>query len=88
MALTRVSLSRREKNEWSTVALAEDYPCLLQNGNCRRNGVRRIEQNKEYVVSYIRQQLLSLDIHPAESGRNHAGALSHLKTEFSFYFER
>ena len=43
-------------------------------------------QEQEYVVSYIRRQLLSLDIHPAENGPYpaYAGALSHLKTSFHF----
>ena len=73
-----------EKNEWSTVALAGTLP--LQNGNLPQEWGEKNRQEQEYVVSYIRRQLLSLDIHPAESGPYpaYAGALSHLKTSFHF----
>ena len=73
-----------EKDEWSTVALAGTLP--LQNGNLPQEWGEKNRQEQEYVVSYIRRQLLSLDIHPAESGPYpaYAGALSHLKTSFHF----
>ena len=58
----------------------------LQNGNLPQEWGEKNRQEQEYVVSYIRRQLLSLDIHPAESGPYpaYAGALSHLKTSFHF----
>ena len=58
----------------------------MQNGNLPQEWGEKNRQEQEYVVSYIRRQLLSLDIHPAESGPYpaYAGALSHLKTSFHF----
>ena len=66
-----------EKDEWSTVALAGTLP--LQNGNLPQDWGEKNRQEQEYVLSYIRRQLLSLDIHPAESGPYpaYAGAFSH-----------
>ena len=46
-----------EKDEWSTVALAGTLP--LQNGNLPQEWGEKNRQEQEYVVSYIRRQLLS-----------------------------
>ena len=73
-----------EGNEWHTVALAGTQP--LQNGKLPQVWDEKNRQEQGYVTSYIRQQLLSLGIHPEENGPYpaYAGALSHLKTDFRF----
>ena len=73
-----------EKNEWNTVALAGTLP--LQDGRLPQEWGEKNRQEQDYVVSYIRRQLLSSGIHPTESGPYpaYAGALSHLKTSFRF----
>lgn len=73
-----------EKDEWNTVALAGTQP--LQNGKLPQVWDEKNRKEQDYVASYIRRQLLSLDIHADENGPYpaYAGALSHLKTEFHF----
>lgn len=75
------------KNEWNTVALAGTQP--LQDGKLPQEWGDKNRQEQDYVVSYIRHQLLSSGIHPTESGPYpvYAGALSHLKTSFHFTLE-
>lgn len=67
------------------------YGCTSRNtafARCRLPQVWDEKNRKEqdYVASYIRRQLLSLDIHSTENGPYpaYAGALSHLKTDFRF----
>ncbi len=76
-----------EKNEWNTVALAGTQP--LQDGKLPQEWGEKNRQEQDYVVSYIRRQLLSAGIHPTENGPYavYAGALSHLKTSFHFTLE-
>ena len=64
-----------EKNEWNTVALAGTLP--LQDGRLPQEWGEKNRQEQDYVVSYIRRQLLSSGIHPTESGPYpaYAGAL-------------
>lgn len=73
-----------EQEEWNTVALAGTQP--LQNGKLPQIWDEKNKKEQGYVTSYIRQQLLSLGIHPTENGpySAYAGALSHLKTDFHF----
>ncbi|UBD18214.1 isochorismate synthase [Bacteroides salyersiae] len=73
-----------ERNKWNTVALAGTQS--LQNGELPREWDDKNREEQEYVASYIRSQLLSLGIQPAEFGPYpaFAGALSHLKTDFHF----
>lgn len=73
-----------ESDEWSTVALAGTQP--LRNGKLPQIWNEKNRKEQEYVTSYIRQQLRSLDIHSTEKGPYpvYAGTLSHLKTDFRF----
>lgn len=73
-----------EKDEWHTVALAGTQP--LQDGKLPQVWDEKNRKEQDYVASYIRRQLLSLNIHSIESGPYpaYAGALSHLKTDFRF----
>lgn len=73
-----------EKDEWNTVALAGTQP--LQAGKLPQVWDEKNRKEQDYVASYIRRQLLSLDIHSTENGPYpaYAGALSHLKTDFHF----
>ena len=73
-----------EKDEWHTVALAGTQP--LQDGRLPQVWDEKNRKEQDYVASYIRRQLLSLDIHSTENGPYpaYAGALSHLKTDFRF----
>lgn len=72
------------KGEWNTVALAGTQS--LQDGKLPQEWDEKNREEQEYVASYIRHQLRSLDIHPTENGPYpaFAGALSHLKTDFRF----
>lgn len=72
------------ENEWNTVALAGTQP--LQDGKLPQIWDEKNRKEQDYVSSYIRQQLLSLEIHSIENGPYpaYAGALSHLKTDFRF----
>lgn len=72
------------KDEWHTVALAGTQP--LQDGRLPQVWDEKNRKEQDYVSSYIRRQLLSLDIHATENGPYpaYAGALSHLKTDFRF----
>lgn len=76
-----------EKNRWNTVALAGTQP--LQDGRLPQEWGAKNRQEQEYVVSYIRRQLLSSGIRSTENGSYpvYAGALSHLKTDFHFTLE-
>lgn len=73
-----------EKTDWNTVALAGTQS--LQDGKLPQEWDDKNREEQEYVASYIRNQLLSLGIQPAEFGPYpaFAGALSHLKTDFRF----
>lgn len=73
-----------EREEWNTVALAGTQP--LQNGKLPQQWDDKNRKEQDYVASYIRRQLLSLDIKAKENGPYpaYAGALSHLKTDFRF----
>lgn len=72
------------KGEWNTVALAGTQS--LQDGKLPQEWDDKNREEQEYVTSYIRHQLISLGIHPEENGPYpaFAGALAHLKTDFSF----
>lgn len=72
------------QGEWHTVALAGTQS--LQDGALPQQWDAKNREEQEYVASYIREQLLSLDIHPIEKGPYpaFAGALAHLKTDFRF----
>ncbi|WP_303014093.1 isochorismate synthase [uncultured Bacteroides sp.] len=72
------------KDGWHTVALAGTQP--LQAGRLPQVWDNKNRKEQEYVTSYIRRQLLSLGIRSTENGPYpaYAGALSHLKTDFSF----
>lgn len=74
-----------EQGTWNTVALAGTQS--LQNGELPQEWDDKNRQEQAYVSSYIRKQLLSLGIYPAENGPYpaFAGALSHLKTDFRFH---
>lgn len=58
----------------------------LQDGRLPQVWDEKNRKEQDYVTSYIRRQLLSLDIHSTENGPYpaYAGALSHLKTDFRF----
>ncbi len=73
-----------EKNRWNTVALAGTQP--LQNGQLPQAWDEKNRKEQAYVTKYIREQLQSLGIPAEENGpySAYAGALSHLKTDFSF----
>lgn len=73
-----------EKGEWHTVALAGTQP--LQNGELPTEWDNKNREEQEYVSLYIRRQLQALGIHPAETppAAVRAGALSHLRSDFSF----
>lgn len=73
-----------KSDQWSTVALAGTQP--LRNGKLPQTWDEKNKKEQEYVTSYIRQQLRSLDIRSTENGPYpaYAGALSHLKTDFGF----
>lgn len=74
--------------EWHTVALAGTQP--LQNGKLPLEWDEKNRKEQDYVVSYIRSQLCSLGVVPAEKGpySAYAGTLSHLKTDFYFSLNR
>jgi len=73
-----------ERNKWNTVALAGTQP--LQGGKLPQTWDEKNKKEQDYVTSYIRQQLRSLDIRSVEKGPYpaYAGTLSHLKTDFGF----
>ncbi|MDO4164981.1 MAG: isochorismate synthase [Bacteroides sp.] len=73
-----------EHETWNTVALAGTQPLL--HGELPRTWNEKNRKEQEYVTTYIRRQLLALDIHAIENGPYpaYAGALSHLKTDFRF----
>lgn len=73
-----------EQGTWNTVALAGTQS--LQNGELPQEWDDKNREEQGYVSTYIRNQLLSLGIRPAENGPYpaYAGALSHLKTDFRF----
>ncbi len=73
-----------EQGAWHTVALAGTQS--VQNGELPRQWDEKNRKEQAYVSSYIRDQLLSFDIHPQEEGPYpvFAGALSHLRTDFRF----
>ncbi len=73
-----------EKGAWHTVALAGTQS--VQNGQLPQKWDEKNRKEQAYVSSYIREQLLSLDICPQEQGPYpvFAGALSHLRTDFRF----
>ena len=77
-----------EQGTFSTVALAGTQS--LQEGKLPQEWSAKNRVEQAYVATYIREQLLSLDIHPTETAAYpiFAGALSHLKSDFHFSLSR
>ena len=73
-----------ENGEWQTVALAGTQP--LQDGELPTDWDDKNREEQAIVAGYIRTQLHTLGIKPIESEPHpiRAGALSHLKSDFSF----
>ncbi|MBP1612968.1 MAG: putative isochorismate synthase [Bacteroidetes bacterium] len=74
-----------EQGEWNTTALAGTQS--LHQGELPINWDEKNKEEQTLVAAYIRQQLLSMDIHSEEKGPYavRAGELSHLKTDFHFH---
>lgn len=73
-----------ENGKWQTVALAGTQPLL--DGELPEQWDEKNREEQEIVAAYIRTQLHSLGITPTESKPHpvQAGALSHLRSDFSF----
>ncbi|WP_321479926.1 isochorismate synthase [uncultured Bacteroides sp.] len=73
-----------EQGQWTTTALAGTQS--LQQNELPINWDNKNKEEQMLVAAYIRQQLLSKDIHPTEKGPYaiRAGELAHLKTDFHF----
>lgn len=73
-----------ENGAWQTVALAGTQPLL--DGELPTEWDDKNRKEQAIVAGYIRQQLNALGIQPEESKPHpvRAGALSHLKSDFSF----
>lgn len=73
-----------ENGKWQTVALAGTQPLL--DGELPDQWDEKNREEQEIVAAYIRAQLHSLGIIPTESKPHpvRAGALSHLRSDFSF----
>lgn len=73
-----------QNGAWQTVALAGTQP--LHDGKLPTEWDDKNRREQALVAGYIRQQLTNLGIQPEESEPHpvRAGALSHLKSDFSF----
>jgi isochorismate synthase len=73
-----------KKNQWHTVALAGTQQ--LRNGQLPETWNEKKQEEQQLVTDYIRDCLLSFDIHPEEKGPYtvQAGELAHLRTDFHF----
>lgn len=84
LGITPEILLSGQPGKWNTVALAGTQS--LQQGKLPTHWDDKNLAEQELVAAYIRKQLLSLHIHPAENGpySARAGELAHLKSDFAF----